>query len=61
MKINCWKCNRLFTPTEMDHVPFFLCSCGAMNRNLVFNKFGYGTSIVGRQNNWTWKRNLGHF
>jgi len=56
-KIKCNGCGSFFIPTEMDHLPFFMCNCGFMNENPTFNKFGYHSKFEGRQDWWTHSRN----
>lgn len=59
MSVKCWNCDSVFVPSEMDHVPFFLCKCSAMNPNPVFGRKGFGRRFSGNRDWHTHSRNVG--
>ena len=59
MNISCWSCGSVFVPSEMDHVPFFRCVCGAMVDNPVFGRKGFGRRFKGGRDWHTHSRNVG--
>ena len=59
ISVKCWSCGSVFVPTEMNHLPNFLCECGALNSNPFFNKKGFGDRFNGRSDWWSHSRSIG--
>lgn len=57
--VKCWNCGSVFVPTEMDHVPNFLCNCGALNSNPFFGRKGFGRRYKDSKDWHTHSRNVG--